>query len=435
MTQPHSAATLALHAGYSPDPTTGACAVPLYQTASYAFRDAEHASNLFGLKEFGNIYTRLGNPTTAVLEERLAALEGGVGALCTASGQAAITLALLNIARAGDNIVSTSFLYGGTYNLFKYTFARFGIEVRFVDMADPEAVAAAIDDRTRAVYVESIGNPKNNVDDFEAVAKAAHDKGVAFVVDNTVSPLIFKPLEHGADIVVYSMTKFLGGHGTSLGGAIVDGGKFPWNNGRYDVEFVQPDPSYHGLVYWDAFGLHESALVRGAGFVFKARLQLMRDMGMCISPSNAWQILQGVETLPLRMKAHGENAQKVAEFLASHPAVAWVNYPGLPSHPNHANAKRYLKGSAGSIIGFGVKGGREAGAKVIDAVSIFTHLANIGDAKSLIIHPASTTHSQLSDEELPATGVTADFIRLSIGLEDCGDLIRDLEQALVVSQK
>ncbi|MEN9353776.1 MAG: O-acetyl-L-homoserine sulfhydrylase [Fibrobacterota bacterium] len=434
MTQSYQAATLALHAGYSPDPTTGACAVPLYQTASYAFRDAEHAANLFGLKEFGNIYTRLGNPTTAVLEDRLAALEGGVGALCTASGQAAITLAILNIARAGDNIVSTSFLYGGTYNLFKYTFARLGITVRFVDTANPEAVAAAIDDKTRAVYMESIGNPKNNVDDFEAVAKAAHDAGVAFIVDNTVSPQIFKPLEHGADIVVYSLTKFIGGHGTSLGGAIVDGGKFPWNNGRYDVEFVQPDPSYHGLVYWDAFGLHEGALVRGAGFVFKARLQLMRDMGMCISPSNAWQILQGLETLPLRMKVHGENAVKVADFLAAHPAVAWVNFPGLDSHPNHGNAKRYLDGSFGSIIGFGVKGGREAGAKVIDAVKIFTHLANIGDAKSLIIHPASTTHSQLSDEELPATGVTADFIRLSIGLEDAGDLIRDLEQALEKSQ-
>lgn len=426
--------TLALHAGYVPDPVTGACAVPLYQTASYAFKSAEHAANLFGLKEFGNIYTRLGNPTTDVLEQRVAALEGGVAALATSSGQAAITLALLNIARAGDNIVSTSYLYGGTYNLFKYTLARMGITVRFVDMANPAAVAAAIDDKTRAVYMESIGNPKNNVDDFHAIAREAHAKGVAFIVDNTVSPLTFKPLENGADIVVYSLTKFMGGHGTSIGGAIVDGGKFPWNNGRYDVEFVQPDPSYHGLVYWDAFGLHDKALVRGAGFAFKARLQLMRDMGMCISPFNAWQILQGIETLPLRVKAHNDNALKVAQFLSNHPGVSWVNYPGLPSHPNHENAKKYLEGGFGGIVGFGVKGGREAGAKVIDHVKVFIHLANIGDAKSLIIHPASTTHSQLSDAELPATGVTPDFIRLSVGLEAVEDLLADLDQAIRASQ-
>lgn len=425
----HQDATIALHAGYSPEPTTGACAVPLYQTASYEFRDAEHASNLFALKEFGNIYTRLGNPTTDVLEKRLAALEGGVAALATASGQAAITMAILNIARAGDNIVSTSYLYGGTYNLFKYTFARLGITVKFVDFSKPDQVEAAIDERTRAVYMESIGNPKNNVDDFHTIARAAHSKGVAFIVDNTVSPIVFKPLENGADIVVYSLTKYIGGHGTSLGGAIVDGGKFPWNNGRYDVEFVQPDPSYHGLVYWDAFGLHDKALVRGAGFIFKARLQLMRDMGSCISPFNSWQILQGLETLPLRMKAHCENALKIAQFLSGHPSVSWVNYPGLPSHPDHENAKRYLDGFGG-IIGFGVKGGREAGAQVIDKVKLFTHLANIGDAKSLIIHPASTTHSQLSDAELPATGVTADFIRLSVGLEAAQDLIADLDQAL-----
>ncbi|HOX50212.1 MAG TPA: aminotransferase class V-fold PLP-dependent enzyme [Fibrobacteria bacterium] len=426
----HKDATIVLHAGYSPEPTTGACAVPLYQTASYEFRDAEHASNLFSLKEFGNIYTRLGNPTTDVLEKRLAALDGGVAALATASGQAAITMAILNIARAGDNIVSTSYLYGGTYNLFKYTLARLGITVRFVDLSKPEQVTAVIDERTRAVYMEAIGNPKNNVEDFHAIARAAHEKGVAFIVDNTVAPSVFKPLQNGADIVVYSLTKYIGGHGTSLGGAIVDGGKFPWNNGRYDVEFVQPDPTYHGLVYWDAFGLHDKALVRGAGFAFKARLQLMRDMGSCISPFNAWQILQGLETLPLRMKAHCESALKIAQFLSGHPAVGWVNYPGLPSHSNHENAKRYLDGGFGGIIGFGVKGGREAGARVIDRVRLFTHLANIGDAKSLIIHPASTTHSQLSDAELPATGVTADFIRLSVGLESVEDLIADLEQAL-----
>ncbi len=426
---PHDA-TLALHAGAQPDPVTGACAVPLYQTASYAFKSAQHAANLFGLKEFGNIYTRLMNPTTDVLEKRLAALDGGVGALATASGQAAITLAILNIARAGDNIVSTSFLYGGTYNLFKYTLARFGISVRFVNTSNPLAVTAAIDDKTRAVYMESIGNPKNNVDDFHAVARAAHDKGVVFIVDNTVSPLTFKPLENGADLVVYSLTKFIGGHGTSIGGAIVDGGAFPWNNGRYDKEFIEGDPSYHGLVYWDAFGLHDSALVRGAAFIFKARLQLLRDMGACISPFNSWQILQGIETLPLRMKAHNENALQVAQFLSTHPQVSWVNYPGLPSHPNHDNARKYLNGGFGAIVGFGVKGGREAGIQVIDRVKVFTHLANIGDAKSLIIHPASTTHSQLSDADLLATGVTPDFIRLSVGLESVADLIADLSQSL-----
>lgn len=422
--------TLALHAGTQADPTTGARAVPLYQTTSYVFKNAEHAANLFGLREFGNIYTRLMNPTTDVLEQRLAALEGGVGALALASGSAAIFYSIINIARAGDNIVSTPFLYGGTYNLFHYTLPKLGITVKFVDTSKPSEIAAAIDDKTRAVYVESIGNPKNNVDDFEAIAKAAHDKGVAFIVDNTVAPLTFKPLKHGADIVVYSLTKFIGGHGTSLGGAIVDGGKFPWNNGRYDKEFIEPDPSYHGLVYWDAFGLHDKALVPGAGYVFKARLQILRDTGAAISPFNAWQILQGVETLPLRLKQHNENALKVARFLEKHPAVSWVNYPGLESHPNHANAKKYLDGGFGAILGFGVKGGRDAGVKVIDNVKIFSHLANIGDAKSLIIHPASTTHSQLEGEELLSTGVTPDFIRLSVGLENVDDLIADLDQAL-----
>ena len=427
-------ATLALHAGTQADPVTGARAVPLYQTTSYVFKNAEHAANLFGLKEFGNIYTRLMNPTTDVLEQRLAALEGGIAALAVASGQAAITYSILNIARAGDNIVSTSYLYGGTYNLFHHTLPKYGITVKFVDTNDPAAVAAAIDDKTRAVYMESIGNPKNNVDDFEGVAKAAHDKGVAFIVDNTVSPLTFKPLKHGADIVVYSLTKFIGGHGTSIGGAIVDGGKFPWNNGRYDKEFIEPDPSYHGLVYWDAFGLHDKALVPGAGYILKIRLQLLRDMGACISPFNAWQILQGVETLALRIKGHNENALKVAQFLESHPLVTWVNYPGLPSHPQHANAKKYLEGGFGAILGFGVKGGRAAGVKVIDAVKVFSHLANVGDAKSLIIHPASTTHSQLSDAELPSTGVTPDYVRLSVGLEGVEDLIADLDQALKASQ-
>jgi O-acetylhomoserine (thiol)-lyase len=427
-------ATLALHAGAQPDPTTGSRATPLYMTSSYVFRDAKHAADLFGLKEFGNIYTRLGNPTTDVLEQRLAALDGGVGALALASGQAAITYAILNIARAGDNIVSTSYLYGGTYNLFHHTLPKYGITVRFVNTNDAAAVAAAIDGNTRAVFMESIGNPKNNVDDFEAVAAVAHAQGVAFIVDNTVSPLTFKPLQCGADIVVYSLTKFIGGHGTSLGGAVVDGGKFPWNNGRYDREFVHPDPSYHGLVYWDAFGLHDNALVPGAGYIFKMRLQLLRDMGACISPFNSWQILQGIETLPVRLRQHNESSLAIAQWLEAHPSVSWVNYPGLESHPQHANAKKYLRGGFGAILGFGVKGGRDAGVKLIDAVKIFSHLANIGDAKSLIIHPASTTHSQLSDEELPATGVTSDFIRLSVGLEDVNDLIADLEQAIQASQ-
>lgn len=421
--------TLALHAGAEPDPTTGSRAVPLYQTTSYVFKSAEHAANLFGLKEFGNIYTRLMNPTTDVLEKRLAALEGGAAALALASGQAAITFSILNIARAGDNIISTSYLYGGTYNLFHYTLPKLGITVKFVDTSKPEEVAAAIDDKTRAVYVESIGNPKNNVDDFEAVAKAAHDKGVAFIVDNTVSPLTFKPLKHGADIVVYSLTKFIGGHGTSIGGAIVDGGKFDWSNGRY-ADLVDPDPSYHGLSYWAAFGLHDKAVVPGIAYIIKARVQLLRDIGAAISPFNSWQILQGFETLPLRLRQHNENALKVAQWLEKHPKVAWVNFPGLPSHPNHGNAKKYLDGGFGAILGFGVKGGRDAGVKLIDAVQLFSHLANVGDAKSLIIHPASTTHSQLSDAELPTTGVTPDYIRLSVGLEAVEDLIADLEQAL-----
>lgn len=427
-------ATLALHAGYQADPTTGACAVPLYQTSAYAFKSAEHARNLFDLKEFGCIYTRMNNPTTDILEQRLAALDGGTAALATASGAAAIFYAILNIAQAGDNIVSTPCLYGGTYNLFKYTLPKLGITTTFVDAGDTAAISAAIDDKTRAVYIESIGNPKNNVDDFEAIAKAAHDKGVALIVDNTVSPLTFKPFQHGADIIVYSLTKFISGHGTSLGGAIVDGGKFNWANGRYDRDLVDPDPSYHGISYWGAFGLHDQAVVPGIAFVLKARVQLLRDLGAAISPFNSWQILQGIETLPIRLKAHNENAMKVARFLETHPLVSWVNYPGLENHPSYANAKKYLEGGFGGIIGFGVKGGREAGVKLIDAVKVFTHLANIGDAKSLIIHPASTTHSQLSEEELLRSGVSADFIRLSIGLEGAEDLIADLDQALKASQ-
>ena len=427
-------ATLALHAGAQADPFTGACAVPLYQTSAYAFKSAEHAANLFGLKEFGNIYTRLMNPTTDVLEKRLAALEGGSGALAVASGSAAIFYAILNVAQAGDNIVSTPSLYGGTFNLFKFTLAKLGISVKFVDTGKPSEVAAAIDDRTRAVYVESIGNPRNNVDDFDAIAKAAHDKGVAFIVDNTVAPLTFRPFRHGADVVVYSLTKFIGGHGTSLGGAIVESGTFDWSGARYARDLVAPDPSYHDISWWEAFGSHDKAVVKGVSYVMKARLQLLRDTGAAISPFNSWQILQGLETIVVRLKAHNENAMKVARFLEAHPCVSWVNYPGLESHPNHANAKKYLEGGFGAIIGFGVKGGREAGVKLIEAVKVFTHLANIGDAKSLIIHPASTTHSQLSDDDLLASGVTADFIRLSIGLEGIDDLLADLDQALKASQ-
>lgn len=419
--------TLTLHAGQTPDPTTLSRAVPLYQTTSYVFKSSEHAANLFGLKEFGNIYTRLMNPTTDVLEQRLAALDGGVAALAVASGQAAITYAVLNIAQAGQNIVSTNYLYGGTYNLFHYTLPKLGITVKFVDTSDPENVRKAIDENTRLVYSESVGNPKNNVDDFEAIAAVAHQAGLPFIVDNTVTtPFLFKPLEHGADIVVYSLTKFIGGHGTSIGGAVVDGGKFPWNNGKFP-EFTEPDPSYHGLVYWEALA--------NISYIIKMRVSLLRDMGACISPFNSHQIILGLETLHVRMARHVENARAVAKRLEAHPLVTWVNYPGLASHKDHARARKYLPKGEGAIIGFGIKGGMEAGKKFIDNVKLLSHLANIGDAKSLVIHPASTTHQQLSAEEQVASGVTADFIRLSIGIECIDDIIADIEQALEASQK
>jgi O-acetylhomoserine (thiol)-lyase len=390
------------------------------------FKSSEHAANLFGLKEFGNIYTRLMNPTTDVLEKRLAELDGGVGALAVASGQAATTYAVLNIAQAGQNIISTNYLYGGTYNLFHYTLPKLGITVKFVDTSNPENIRQAIDENTRLVYMESVGNPKNNVDDFEAIAKVAHEAGIPFVVDNTVTtPYLFKPLEHGADIVVYSLTKFISGHGTSIGGAVVDGGTFPWNNGKFP-ELAEPDPSYHGLNYWEALG--------NLSYILKMRLTLLRDMGACISPFNSFQIIQGIETLALRVARHVENAQKVAEWLEKHPQVSWVNYPGLASHPDHERAKKYLPKGAGAIIGFGIKGGIEAGKKFIDNVKLLSHLANIGDAKSLVIHPASTTHQQLTPEEQVSSGVTADFIRLSVGLEDVRDIIADLEQALKAAQ-
>jgi len=417
-----------------PDPTTGARAVPIYQTTSYVFRSVEHAANLFALREFGNIYTRIMNPTTEVLEKRLAEMEGGSGALAVASGQAAITLAVLNIARAGQNIVSTSYLYGGTYNLFRHTLPRMGIEVRFVDSSDPANFAAAIDDNTRLLYTEAIGNPKNNVDDFQAIAQVAHDRGIPFVVDNTVTtPCLFRPFEHGADVVVHSLTKFIGGHGTCIGGAIVESGKFNWANGKFP-EITDPDPSYHGLSYWETFGSHGRAVAPGLAYIIKARVQLLRDLGPALSPFNSFLFLQGLETLPLRMKRHCENALRVAAWLKAHPAVCWVNYPGLPNHPDYERAKRYLPHGQGAIIGFGVRGGYEAGVKLINSVKLLSHLANIGDAKSLIIHPASTTHQQLDPSERLSTGVTDDFVRLSVGLEDPEDIIADLDQALVASQ-
>ncbi len=419
--------TLLLHAGHTPDPSSLSRAVPIYQTTSYVFKSSEHAANLFGLKEFGNIYTRLMNPTTDVLEQRLAALDGGVGALAVASGQAAITYAVLNIAQAGQNIVSTNYLYGGTYNLFHYTLPKLGISVKFVDSSDPENIRRAIDANTRLVYTESVGNPKNNVDDFEAIAKITNQAGIPFIVDNTVTtPYLFRPLDHGADIVVYSLTKFIGGHGTSIGGAVVDGGKFPWNNGKFP-EITEPDPSYHGLKYWEALG--------NLSYILKMRVTLLRDTGACLSPFNAFQFLQGLETLHVRMPRHVENARRVATWLEKHPAVTWVNYPGLASHKDHARALKYLTKGEGAIIGFGIRGGIDAGRKFIDNVKLLSHLANIGDAKSLVIHPASTTHQQLSEEEQIASGVTPDFIRLSIGLENVDDIIADIQQALEASQQ
>ena len=425
--------TIAVHAGQeTPDPTTGSRAVPIYQTTSYVFKSPEHAANLFALKELGNIYTRLMNPTTDVFEKRVAAIEGGTAALAVASGQAAITLALLTITQVGDEIVSANNLYGGTYELFHYTFPKLGRTVKFVDSKNPEEFKKAITDKTRAIYAETIGNPKLDVPDFEAIAKIAHAAGIPFVVDNTVGVGIIAPIEFGADITVLSATKYIGGHGTSLGGVIVDSGKFSWNKGKFP-EFTEPDPSYHGIRHWDAFsnfpGLGNVALA------FKARVQLLRDVGPTVSPFNSWLFLQGLETLPLRQRKHSENALKVAEFLEKHPLVSWVNYPGLTSHPSHALAEKYLKGNYGGIVGFGIRGGKEAGKRLIENVKLFSHLANIGDTKSLIIHPASTTHQQLTNQEQEATGVTEDFIRLSIGIEDAQDIIEDLDQALKASVK
>jgi O-acetylhomoserine (thiol)-lyase len=424
--------TLALHAGQKPDPATGSRAVPIYQTTSYVFKSSEHAANLFALKEFGNIYTRLMNPTTDVLEQRVAAIEGGTGALAVASGQSAITYALLAITRLGDEIVSANNLYGGTYQLFNHTFPKLGRSVKFVDSRSPEAFRRAITPKTRAIYAETIGNPKLDVPDFDALAKIAHEAGLPLVVDNTVGIGLVRPFDHGADLIASSATKYLGGHGTSLGGVIVDSGRFKWNNGKFP-EFTEPDPSYHGIVYWDALGN-----VPGAGniaFIVKVRVTLLRDTGAALSPFNSFLLLQGLETLPLRQERHSANALAVARWLKRHPLVSWVVYPGLEDNPDHKNAAKYLTRGFGGILGFGIKGGLAAGRKFIDSVKLCSHLANIGDAKSLVIHPASTTHQQLTPAQQEATGVTADYLRLSVGLEHVDDIQADLDQALKASQK
>jgi len=418
--------TLALHAGHVVDSDTLSRAVPIYQTTSFLFRDTEHAGNLFALKEFGNIYTRLMNPTTDVLEKRLAALEGGVGGLCFSSGMAAITAAVLNICRAGQHIVSSSSLYGGTVTLFSHTFAKLGIEVTFVDPKEPENFAKAIKDNTRLIYIETIGNPKNDILQYEKIAEIAHKNGMPVICDSTVTtPILFRPIDHGIDIVVHSCTKFIGGHGTSIGGAIVDSGKFDWTNGRYP-EMTEPDPSYHGVKYVESFG--------ELAYIIKARTQLLRDMGSCMSPFNAFLFLQGLETLHLRMARHSENALSLAQWLEKQNTVNWVNYPGLQSHPDYELAEKNLPKGQGAILGFGIKGGKEAGIKFINNVKLASHLANIGDSKTLVIHPASTTHQQLSEAEQLAAGVTADYIRVSVGTEHIDDIIDDFEQALKASQ-
>jgi O-acetylhomoserine (thiol)-lyase len=416
--------TLALHGGQEADPTTGSRAVPIYQTTSYQFKSTDHAANLFGLKEFGNIYTRLMNPTTDVFEKRIALLEGGAAALAVASGQSAITLAILNIAQAGDEIVSADNLYGGTYNLFHYTLRRLGIKVNFVKSNDLAALEKAITPKTKAVYAESIGNPKLDVADLEGISRVAHKNGIPFILDNTVSPYLLRPIDHGVDIVVYSATKFIGGHGTSLGGLIVDSGKFNWTNGKFPL-IADPDPSYHGINFVEAL-----KPIGNIAYIIKARVALLRDLGPALSPFNSFLFLQGLETLHLRLPRHSENALKVAQHLEKHPKVSWVNYPGLASSPEKPRADKYLKKGAGAILGFGIKGGAEAGKKFINSLELVSHLANVGDAKSLAIHPATTTHQQLSPEEQLATGVTPDFIRLSIGIEHIDDIIADIDQAL-----
>jgi len=422
--------TLQLHAGQSPDPTTKARAVPIYQTTSFNFNDAGHAAALFGLQEFGNIYTRIMNPTTAVFEERIAALEGGVAALATASGQAAQFLTITTIAQVGENIVSTSNLYGGTYNQFKVTFPRLGINVKFVEGDKPQDFQKLIDAKTKAIYIETIGNPRLNIPDFEAIAKVAHDNNIPLIVDNTFGAggYLAQPIKYGADIVVHSATKWIGGHGTSIGGVIVDSGKFNWGNGKFPI-FTEPSPSYHGLKFWEVFG--SGGPFGNIAFIIRARVEGLRDIGPCLSPFNSFLFLQGLETLSLRVDRHNENALKVAQWLERHPQVEWVSYPGLTNHPYHASAKKYLRpGLFGSIVVFGIKGGIEAGKTFINNVKLSSLLANVGDAKTLVIHPASTTHQQLSEKEQQDSGVTPELIRISVGIEHIDDILEDFDEAL-----
>ena len=418
--------SILVHGGQQPDPVTGAVAVPIYQTTSFEFKSTEHAGSLFGLREAGNIYSRISNPTNEVFEKRIALLDGGVGALAFASGAAAITNSLLNIAQSGDEIVSADNLYGGTRTLFANVFKRFNIKVNFVKSGDLDSFAKAVTSKTKAIFAETVGNPKLDIADIEALAKIAHNNGIPLIVDNTTAPYILRPVEFGADIVVYSATKYLGGHGTTLGGIIVDGGKFDWDNGKFPL-ISEPDPSYHGLKFTESFG--------NAAYIAKARTVLLRDMGAALSPFNAFLLLQGAESLHVRIERHFQNALKVAQFLEKHPLVTWVNYPGLESSPEHAKAKKYLKGNGGGIIGFGIKGGKAAGRKFIESVELAVHLANICDAKTLVIHPATTTHSQLSEQEQAAAGVTPDYIRLSVGIENADDIIDDIDNALTKSQK
>jgi OAH/OAS sulfhydrylase len=426
--------TLQVHAGQEPAPGTNARAVPIYQTTSYTFDDSEHGARLFALQQFGNIYTRIMNPTTDVFEKRIAALEGGAAALATGSGQAAQFLALSTILQAGENLVSTKNLYGGTYNQFKVSFPRLGITTKFVDGDDPKDFAKAIDAKTKALYVETIGNPRFNVPDFEALAKVAHDNGVPLIVDNTFGAAGYtcRPIEHGADIVVASATKWIGGHGTSIGGVIVDAGKFDWGNGKFPV-FTDPAPGYHGLNFWETFG--PKGPFGNIAFIIRARVEGLRDFGPALSPFNSFLFLQGLETLSLRVERHNENATALANWLEKHPAVTWVSHPGLASHPSHALAKKYLRHGFGSVLTFGIKGGRDAGRKFIDSVKLASHLANVGDAKTLVIHPNTTTHQQLSDEEQKASGVTPDLVRVSVGIEHIEDIKADFQQAFDTAVK
>jgi len=418
--------TKALHAGYHPDPSTGSRAVPIYQTTSYQFKDTEHAANLFALQEPGNIYTRIMNPTNGAFEDRLTALEGGVGAIATASGQSAELLTFLALAQAGDEIIATSALYGGSYTLLKYTLSRLGIKTHFVSSDDPAEFEKLINDKTRLIYLETIGNPKLEIPDFEGIAEVAHAHGIPVVTDNTFAPYLFKPFEHGVDIITYSTTKWIGGHGLSIGGAIIDSGKFDWKAAGRHTTLIDPEPAYHGVVIADFAG-------EGA-FIARTRVIGLRDFGASQSPFNSFLNIIGLETLPLRMERHVENALKVADYLENHPAVEWVNYPGLASHPSYDRAQKYMNGKPGSIIGFGISGGKTAGSTFIDNLQLFSHLANVGDARSLAIHPATTTHQQLSEAEQNASGVTNDYIRLSIGIEDIDDILWDLDQALKIAQ-